>query len=398
MAGKTAQLTAENPSYTFENLPKNTITVNTDGTVTATPIAYSVVETGVTGVDSGKFTTAISGNATEGYIITNTEKTASLTITKSFTGATLTDEQKKNITFTVTGEGFTTITKTYADFNKDGVLTLTQADGIQPGKTYTVEETNTDVTGYTCVTTIKVNDEGTAGEATTANITIDAETGIGTVTVTNTYTKEKTEISGTKVWVDEKEHTNADEITLKLYRTTDAEITEATDWKEVTGVTPTWTGNAYKFTELDKYSDATATEAGKLYTYKVVEGAIENYETTYTDGKDYALDKEQITNTELTKLLVEKKWVNADGTDTWPSGMTVQIQLTADSVAVTGDDAKATLSATKKSHTFTDLPKYKVEVDADGNVTKTEITYSVEEVPVRNGPKARPCPLAPRSR
>ena len=384
VVGKKLTLTADKTSDKFTALPKNTITVNTDGTVTATPIAYSVVEAGVTGVVSGKFTTAISGNATDGYTITNTEKTAGLTITKSFTGATLTNEQKKNITFTVTGEGFTTQSKTYNQFT-DGSWKLTQADGILPGKIYTVTESYAGdaegITGYTCVTKIKAND-GEEKEAATTQVTIDAGTGIGTVTVTNTYTKEKTEISGTKVWVDEKEHTNATEITLKLCRTTDTQITDDTAWEEVKNVTPTWEGNTYKFTELDKYSDATETEAGKLYTYRVVEGAIENYETTYTGGKDYALDKEQIINTELTSLPVEKTWVNADGTNTWPASVAkITVQLTkkvGEGEATDVADKKVELTSQKTSDTFTNLPKYAVAADG----AKTKIVYGVKEVEI----------------
>ena len=78
-----------------------------------------------------------------------------------------------------------------------------------------------------------------------------------------------------------------------------------------------------------------------------------------------------VTNTqETTEVVVDKKWVNADGTETWPDGVTVEIQLLADSTAVEGKKAK--LSADQPSYKFEKLPKYQ----SDG---KTEIEYSIEE-------------------
>ncbi len=63
----TVDLTADQTSYTFTGLPMYAA----DG---VTEIEYSVVEASVSGVDSTNFTTTISGEATSGYTITNTEK------------------------------------------------------------------------------------------------------------------------------------------------------------------------------------------------------------------------------------------------------------------------------------------------------------------------------------
>lgn len=87
-------------------------------------------------------------------------------------------------------------------------------------------ETSANVQKYTRVSTVKVNDNdavtftedtldvSAAGNSPTGTITLNGTT--GTVTITNTYTKEKTEISGTKTWVDKRTHDNAREIILKL--------------------------------------------------------------------------------------------------------------------------------------------------------------------------------------
>ena len=51
---------------------------------------------------------------------------------------------------------------------------------------------------------------------------------------------------------------------------------------------------------------------------------------------------------QATDITVAKSWANADGTSTWPTGVEVEIQLTADGEAV--EDATATLSSTQTSY------------------------------------------------
>ncbi|MBR3000822.1 MAG: Cna B-type domain-containing protein, partial [Oscillospiraceae bacterium] len=95
-----------------------------------------------------------------------------------------------------------------------------------------------------------------------------------------------------------------------------------------------------------------------------------------TEVGDLTEGKITVTNTQkTTEVEVDKKWVNADGSETWPAGVTVSIQLTADKEAVAGKTA--TLNADQTSYKFTSLPKYKV---VDGK--EVEIEYSVEEAKV----------------
>ena len=81
-------------------------------------------------------------------------------------------------------------------------------------------------------------------------------------------------------------------------------------------------------------------------------------------------------NINVRDIEVYKKWVNVDKSDTWPEGITVDIQLTADGKAVSGKTV--TLSTDQPSYEFENLPRYQ----EDGT---TEIVYSVEEVNVPNG-------------
>ena len=87
---------------------------------------------------------------------------------------------------------------------------------------------------------------------------------------------------------------------------------------------------------------------------------------------------------EVTDIEVDKKWVNADGTNTWPTGVKVTVQLTADGQPVmegegeTQTPVQAELSSTHTTHTFKNLPAKKQ--NAEGKWT--DVTYSVEEVEI----------------
>ena len=137
-------------------------------------------------------------------INTYTEDKGKLKVKKSFAGAeALTAEEKAAISFTVSGpDGFTEQTRTYGEFT-NGVWDL----GEVPLGTYTVSEANAGKTGYTLVTTYKVDSaETTKAEATLAK---DADV---TIEMINTYKKSATkgEIAVQKVlkgrkWTDDDE-------------------------------------------------------------------------------------------------------------------------------------------------------------------------------------------------
>ncbi|MBQ3277496.1 MAG: Cna B-type domain-containing protein, partial [Oscillospiraceae bacterium] len=105
--------------------------------------------------------------------------------------------------------------------------------------------------------------------------------------------------------------------------------------------------------------------------YSVKELEVAGYESEVGDP---ANGKVTVTNSqETTTFEVDKTWVNADGTDTWPSGVTVTVQLTADGKSVDGKTAE--LSAEQPSYTFESLPMYQ----ADGT---TPVEYNVEELEI----------------
>ena len=134
--------------------------------------------------------------------------------------------------------------------------------------------------------------------------------------------------------------------------TVDIQLTA--DGTAVSGKTATLSASqpSYKFEDLPKYKADGTTEIA----YGVKEVSVAGYDSAISA---LANGKITVTNTQkTTSVEVEKTWANADGSDTWPDGVTVDIQLTADGTAVSGKTA--TLSAAQKSYKFEDLPKYKV--------------------------------------
>jgi choice-of-anchor A domain-containing protein/LPXTG-motif cell wall-anchored protein len=127
--------------------------------------------------DGGKTWNAISSNfGTFKFVNTYTETESpkgSLTISKTFEGASLTDDQKNNVSFTITGDNYSK-TVTYKEFT-NGSYTLSD---LKVGD-YTVSESNADVEGYTHTAAYSVKDGKTA---VTAGKT-------SAVNVTNTYTE-----------------------------------------------------------------------------------------------------------------------------------------------------------------------------------------------------------------
>ena len=125
-----------------------------------------------------------------------------MTIIKAFEGETLTDDQKNNISFTVTGSGLRdrstgnsveSLTKTYAEFI-EGQWVLNSSDGIIANGTYTVTENNANFEKYTRVTSVTV-DGGDPNTFAQGNGETNPSTDItmsgyqGTIAITNAYTR-----------------------------------------------------------------------------------------------------------------------------------------------------------------------------------------------------------------
>ena len=119
---------------------------------------------------------------------------------------------------------------------------------------------------------------------------------------------ETTSVSGTKTWLDEREHNNGEEIQLTLERTIKENPTDA-DWETVTVADPiafAWDGNTYTYSNLP-ICDGDNNE----YTYRVKETAVNVTANGQTISYKMAEDPDHpnsFINTELTEVEVEKRW------------------------------------------------------------------------------------------
>ena len=312
--GRTLTLNeAGNWKGSFDGLRK----YKTDGT----EIVYTVKED-----DVANYTNAITGDATTGFTITNTNtEKVDVPVKKEWVGP------------------------------KAGPVTVRLlADGVDTGKTVILSDANswTDTfsgldkykaDGTAIVYTVKEDDVANYTNSITGDITVG-------FTITNTNT-EKVSVSGTKTWND---NNNQDgkrpvSITVNLLKN-GTKVDSKTVTPDVSGA---WT---YSFSGLDKYN-ADGTEI----TYTVSEDPVDGYTSTVTGTN--------ITNSytpETTVVKVTKAWVG-------PKTNSVTVHLLAD-----GIDTGKTITLDEAANwtgTFSNLPKYK-----DG----TAITYTVKEDDIAN--------------
>ena len=297
-------------AHTFTNLDKYN---------NGTEIVYTVTEEPIANYDS-----VITGNAANGFTVTNTntEKT-SVDVTKTWVG---TPAASVTIKLFADGTEKETVTLTAADNWTHTFANLDKyaADGHEI--VYTVDETP--VTNYTKA------------------ISGDAANGF---TITNTITG-KVNIPVTKVWVGPE--------------ASSAKVTLYADGVEKDSVTLNAANNwVHVFANLDKYNNGTE------IVYTLTEEPISNYDSAITGDVATGFTVTN-TNTEKVAVDVTKNWVG-------PATDSVTIKLLADGVEV----ESAVLTATDNwMHTFSNLPKYA----ADGH----EIVYTVDEYDVPSYVKA----------
>ena len=297
-------------AHTFTNLDKYN---------NGTEIVYTVTEEPIANYDS-----VITGNAANGFTVTNTntEKT-SVDVTKTWVG---TPAASVTIKLFADGTEKETVTLTAADNWTHTFANLDKyaADGHEI--VYTVDETP--VTDYTKA------------------ITGDAANGF---TITNTITG-KVNIPVTKVWVGPE--------------ATSAKVTLYADGVEKDSVTLNAANNwVHVFANLDKYNNGTE------IVYTLTEEPVANYDSAITGDVATGFTVTN-TNTEKVAVDVTKNWVG-------PATDSVTIKLLADGAEV---ESAVITAADNWMHTFSNLPKYA----ADGH----EIVYTVDEYDVPSYVKA----------
>ncbi len=335
--GEAAVLSAANGwKYNWSNLAKN----DSEGT----PIKYTVKEVGET---DGKITfngmtyqVEYTGNESEGYAITNshTPEKVSATVTKVWNDAENRDGKRPESIEVDLVNGNTKVTTVILSEANKWTASVDNLDRYTNGKenTYAWEESEKGLpAGYTLT-----------GNTTEGRVT----------TLTNSYTPETVDISGSKTWNDEGyESERPESITINLYADGGEKpvaskiVTAADGWK-------------WSFTGLPKYC---AGSVGEKIVYTISEDAVSGY-VAVVDGYD-------ITNTyqqpDKTSVSVRKIWNDAENQD-GKRPESIQVQLYADGEEF--GEAVPLSSANGWKYIWTNLEKN----DSEG----TPIEYTVEEV------------------
>ncbi len=323
----------------FENLPK----FDSNGDL----ITYTVKE-----IQTPGYETTITGDAEEGFTITNTAH-GELEVSKTVEGDG--GDSEKAFEFTVTLDN-QAINGIYGDMTfANGMATFTLKDGqtctakgLPAGLGYTVTETEANTGAY--VTTV-TGETGTipAGDTAVAAFTNTADT---------------IDIPVEKVWEDnDREYLRPVEITVKL-------LADGVD----TGKTLTLNAkNGWK----GSFKDLDVTKDGQAITYTIEEAEVDGYRTTITGD---AATGFTITNTypttppptpgdETVDVSGDKTWSDSDNQDgKRPESITIRLYANGVEVA-----HKVVTAADNWHWDFSDLPKYE-----DGK----EIVYTITEDPV----------------
>ena len=288
-------------------------------------IVYTIEEVEVSGYD-----TVISGDASKGFVITNSHTPATTEVSGSKTWDDANDQDGKrpdSITIRLYANGKQVDTKTVTA-KDDWKWSFTNLPKYADGKEITYTITEDTVPGYTSE--------------------------VDGYNVTNSYTPGKTSVTVTKAWNDagNQDGLRPAEITVKLLA----------DGKD-TGKTLTlskenrWMGI---FTDLDEYKD------GQKIVYTVEEVSVKGYDSVITGDASTGFVITNSHTPEEIDLSGSKTWDDAENQDgKRPDSITIRLYANGEQVqvvTVTADDGW--------KWNFTNLPKYE---------NGEEIRYTITE-------------------
>ncbi len=309
-------------------------------------ITYTVKEVNV----PEQYKSDISGDATDGFVITNsyTPSTIDIPVEKVWKDGNNQDGKRSNsITVSLLADGKPTGQSIILNALNNWQAAFTDLDEYQAGNmiTYTVEESNVPAEYKSAI----------AGNAEDGYI------------ITNSYTPEVTDITVEKVWNDVKDQDGIrpDRITIHLYD----DLSNVIDTVEITADED---GNwSHTFKNLPKYRD------GNEIKYSVAENTVEDYSTVISNNGDGTFTVKNKHTPEQTSVTVNKFWDDENNQDGLRPD-SIRVQLLADGEPL-GDEVLVT-AADDWSYTWTGL-----DTNRDGG---KGIKYSVEEVKVPAGYKS----------
>ncbi len=323
---------------TFSNLDKYK-----DGSL----ITYTVTEETVE-----DYTTTVTGDATSGFIVTNsyTPETVTISAMKYWNDNSNQDGLRDSYEVTITGTvGEGAAAKVVYTDKK--TLPVNEVFAVWTGlaKYYGGEEIT-----YTI-------DETSVPKGYTAEVAEASDDSNVDWIITNTHTPETIEIYVSKEWDDDDDNDGKRPTSITVILRANG-VGVATQVIEADN-----DGNwSYKFTNLPKYSNGTE------ITYTVDEVSITDYTTTYSGSVEDGFTIKNTYVPETTSITITKVWDDGNDQDgIRPDSVTIQL-LADGSVAKTVTlTAENVLVDNVWQYTFNDLPVY-----ADGQL----ITYSVKEV------------------
>lgn len=291
-------------------------------------IIYTIEEISVDGYD-----TTITGDASTGFVITNSHTPATTEVSGSKTWDDADNQDGKrpaSITIRLYADG-TEVAHKEVTAEEGWKWSFANMPKYEDGKeiTYIISEDAVD--GYTPIYT--------------------------DFNVTNTYTPEQTSVTVTKAWEDKnnQDGIRPESITVKL-------LADGQETKETLTLSSgnNWTGT---FSGLDKYKD------GKEIVYTIEEVKVNDYNTTITgdDSTGFVITNSHTPAT--TEVSGSKTWDDADNQDgKRPDSITIRLYADGklkDTVTVTAkDDWK---------WSFTNLPMYENGQPIDYTITEDAV-------------------------
>ena len=351
-----AVLTGDSWSHKFTEKPKYAEGEVITYTVTETDENDQPITTEYT-LTSNTSTTGNDGNITLSLENTHTVDKTSICVKKAWEDDNNRDGLRKNVVVELYKNGVATGSTYELNDNNEWTVTLNDLDKYTSGAVGTLAK-------YAFKEITELQDY-------VVTYSTEIEEGIneGEITVTNTHEIYKTNISGTKTWVDNnnQDGKRPETVTFNLLKTVEGDTQSSIADSKTIDVSDSM---EFSFENLPLY------EEGKAITYEIEEVSVDGYTTAMTSAKDNDGNTTYtITNTheiEKVSVSVTKAWDDNNNQD--GKRVDVPVTLSADGTAT---DKKATLTENNNwTYTFENLDKY-----ADGK----EIAYTVDEDSVPEG-------------
>ena len=343
--------------HTFKDLPKNKLV---DGK--SVEIVYTVEEEEV-----DNYTTNITGNVENGFIVTNTHEPEKISKSGTKTWDDQNDQDGKrpeSITVTLLADG------KVVEMDGNPKIIKPSDKSIDSEWTWEFKDLPKYQSGSVGVEIVyTVKEEGVPQDYTSV---------VDGMNITNTYAPGKTSISGIKVWQDDNDRDckRPDSVTINLMKSVDDSDPVETGKTTTATAAGGWT---WSFTDLDEY------EGGKLITYSVTEDEVESYETDIDNENGYVT----ITNSykpETTSVSGKKTWADGENRDnTRPGSITIKLLADGEIAKDMNGDTVAEKTVNPNEDwmwQFDNLPKNKRVQGEDGKFTAKPIVYTVTEEPV----------------